>query len=287
VSALADRQAEKAFSRWLREKRREEAIKQRTRPTNDQLRQQQKARPSHICTGTGLAPSTSAPGLGSPHPHLHRDWARPTHICIGTGLTPPTSAPGLGSPHPHLHRDWVTVLRVAYPVLLGASCAGNAAACTCRRAWFATRRWNSCSDGPKSRTSWRTRLASRCSESVRLLAMFCSARHGLVGRGSGASERVYVHATVRACASSWACVRVHVGAPARARTLGHLATIYTFQSLLMPPVFACLFVYLHGMREPTLSLCFAFSWSPAGAFRISQPGIPALTSDSTRRPFRC
>jgi hypothetical protein len=26
--------------------------------------------PSHICTGTGLTPSTSAPGLGSPLPHL-------------------------------------------------------------------------------------------------------------------------------------------------------------------------------------------------------------------------
>jgi hypothetical protein len=51
------------------------------------------ARPSHICTGTGLAPPTSVPGLGSPLPHLHRDWV---HAC--------TSAPGLGPPLPHLHR---------------------------------------------------------------------------------------------------------------------------------------------------------------------------------------
>ena len=30
----------------------------------------------HICTGTGLTPATSAPGLGPPLlPHLHRDWA--------------------------------------------------------------------------------------------------------------------------------------------------------------------------------------------------------------------
>ena len=57
-------------------------------------------------TGTGLAPATSAPGLGSPLPHLHRNWARPCHICTGTGLTPATSGPGLGSPLPHLHRDW-------------------------------------------------------------------------------------------------------------------------------------------------------------------------------------
>jgi hypothetical protein len=37
-----------------------------------------------------------APGLGSPLPHLHRDWAHPCHICTGTGLTPATSAPALG-----------------------------------------------------------------------------------------------------------------------------------------------------------------------------------------------
>ena len=73
--------------------------------------------PSHICTGTGLTPPTAAPGLGSPLPHLRRDWAHPFHICTGSGLIPATSAPGLGSPHltsapglgsrlPHLHRDW-------------------------------------------------------------------------------------------------------------------------------------------------------------------------------------
>ena len=50
---------------------------------------------SHICSWTGLTPSTSAPGLGSPHPHLHRDWAHPSHICSGTGLIS----------LPHLRRD--------------------------------------------------------------------------------------------------------------------------------------------------------------------------------------
>jgi hypothetical protein len=46
--------------------------------------------PAHICagTGTGLAPATSAPGLGWPLPHLHRDWAHPDHICAGTAATP-------------------------------------------------------------------------------------------------------------------------------------------------------------------------------------------------------
>ena len=61
----------------------------------------------HICPGTGRTTATSALGLGSPCPHLHRDWAHrcphrdwahPAHVCAGTGLTPPTSAPGLGSP---------------------------------------------------------------------------------------------------------------------------------------------------------------------------------------------
>ncbi len=35
---------------------------------------------------------------GSPRPHPHRDWGSPGHICTGTGLTPSTSAPGPGSP---------------------------------------------------------------------------------------------------------------------------------------------------------------------------------------------
>jgi hypothetical protein len=52
-------------------------------------------------------PPTSAPGLGSPNPHLRRDWAQPPcHICTRTGLTPPASATGLGSPPRHLHQDW-------------------------------------------------------------------------------------------------------------------------------------------------------------------------------------
>jgi hypothetical protein len=33
---------------------------------------------------SGLTRATSARGLGSPHPPLHRDRARPSHICAGT-----------------------------------------------------------------------------------------------------------------------------------------------------------------------------------------------------------
>jgi hypothetical protein len=29
------------------------------------------------------------------HSRRCRDWAHPAHICTGTGLSPPTSAPGL------------------------------------------------------------------------------------------------------------------------------------------------------------------------------------------------
>jgi hypothetical protein len=64
------------------------------------------AHPSHIRTGNGLTPLTSAPGRGALRSHLHQDWAHPAHICTGTGRTPLTSAPGLGSPGSHLHQDW-------------------------------------------------------------------------------------------------------------------------------------------------------------------------------------
>jgi hypothetical protein len=53
-----------------------------------------------------FAAATSAPGLGSPQPLMHRDWAHPCHICTGTGLTSATCAPGLASPLPHLQQDW-------------------------------------------------------------------------------------------------------------------------------------------------------------------------------------
>jgi hypothetical protein len=48
----------------------------------------------HICSGTGpTARLFVSLGLGSPLPHLHRDWARPRHICTGTGLGPASLAP--------------------------------------------------------------------------------------------------------------------------------------------------------------------------------------------------
>jgi hypothetical protein len=37
------------------------------------------------CSLPANPPTTSSPGLGSPLPHLPRDWAHPSHICPGTG----------------------------------------------------------------------------------------------------------------------------------------------------------------------------------------------------------
>jgi hypothetical protein len=42
----------------------------------------------------GIALTTTTAGTG----------AHPAHICMGTGPTPATTAPGLGSPLPHLLR---------------------------------------------------------------------------------------------------------------------------------------------------------------------------------------
>jgi hypothetical protein len=67
-------------------------------------------------TGIGSPPAniTSAPGLGPPQPHLHRGSAHLCHICTGTGLIPATSAPGLGSRSADLLGfDWASSRAVA------------------------------------------------------------------------------------------------------------------------------------------------------------------------------
>ncbi len=109
----------------------------------------------HIGSKTWHTSPTSAPGLGSPMPHmqpglgspvpyLHREWAHPAHICAGsaldintgTGLTratsapglgspPGASAPGLGSPVPHLHRDWAHPGHICTGTGLGWRCAAS------------------------------------------------------------------------------------------------------------------------------------------------------------------
>ena len=46
----------------------------------------------------GRAPPTYSSGLGSPPPHLHRDWAHPSHVFPGTGLAAAHICAGTG-PH--------------------------------------------------------------------------------------------------------------------------------------------------------------------------------------------
>jgi hypothetical protein len=46
-------------------------------------------------------------GSGERHVAPRPNWAHPCHICTGTGLTPARSAPGMNSPLPHLHRGFV------------------------------------------------------------------------------------------------------------------------------------------------------------------------------------
>ena len=72
--------------------------------------------PRHICTGTGPTPATSAPGLGPPPPHLHRDWAHP---CVPHHAGPPgahrshptnrRASVGVGAAQPRSGADCVAV----------------------------------------------------------------------------------------------------------------------------------------------------------------------------------
>ena len=75
----------------------------------------------HRHRGLGSPAATSAPGLGSPRPHLYRDWAHPAHICTGTGSIQRTTAPA-SPPTPletrllrHTGRTQIT-LRMAHVV---------------------------------------------------------------------------------------------------------------------------------------------------------------------------
>jgi hypothetical protein len=71
--------------------------------------------------GCARLPAASAPGLGSPLPHLHGDWAHPAA----------TSAPGLGSPLPTSAPGlWARQVRqTETEVLVEEICS---ASCTCK-----------------------------------------------------------------------------------------------------------------------------------------------------------
>ena len=87
---------------------------------------------------------TYAPGLVSPRPHLHRDWAPPPtsapglgsprrHLHNGTGAHPiPDLIQGWARPLPHLRQDWAGSCAAATQVALEKS--RDARAADCRRA---------------------------------------------------------------------------------------------------------------------------------------------------------
>jgi hypothetical protein len=62
--------------------------------------------PPTSASGLGSRLATSDQDWAPTLPHMHRSGLPSCRICAGLGLTPPTSAPGLGSPRPHLRRDW-------------------------------------------------------------------------------------------------------------------------------------------------------------------------------------
>ena len=97
------------------------------------------AHPCHICTGTGLTPARSAPGLNSPLPHLHRDWAH----------SPATSAPGLGSPLPALLRDWTCPCHICTAALWGRGRASRPTL-RCSQLRIACMARHRCSSAPPS-----------------------------------------------------------------------------------------------------------------------------------------
>ena len=114
----------------------------------------------------GADGAASAPGLGSPLPRLHRDWAHPCHICIGTGLTPATSASGRGSPLPNLRQDGAHPSRTAPGPGRGAvraAAAGWRSRSSTRSGGKSATRWKS--SGPRRRCgspepSWQSTTTS-------------------------------------------------------------------------------------------------------------------------------
>ena len=72
--------------------------------------------PCHICAGTRLAPATSAPGPGSPLPHLHRDRAHPRLQLLQDWGHRCPHLPGIWLfPPPHRHPDSARPLRLNRP----------------------------------------------------------------------------------------------------------------------------------------------------------------------------
>ena len=113
----------------------------------------------HICAVAGLTPATSAPGLGSPLPHLRRGWAQ----CI---------APWLGSVHSACSCDALATHRVHIGTLLcqpsGHSPDG--------RAYIATRAARRCigtEQATQLQAACGLRPQSPCARVMRTVACQC------------------------------------------------------------------------------------------------------------------
>ncbi len=86
------------------------------------VRPQPQAHRCHICTGTGLDPATSAPGLGSILPHLHRD------SCTGGSLAAHVRYTALQRLQ-HVPRRRPTRIRYALAAAVGALAMCDRSAC--------------------------------------------------------------------------------------------------------------------------------------------------------------
>ncbi len=92
----------------------------------------------------GAFVATSAPEMGPPLPHLHRDLPTSARIDTGPGPIAATSASGLAHLCPHLHRDWAHRCHIctetARPV------------CVCRSATCSSATSTTCSPTTTSRS---------------------------------------------------------------------------------------------------------------------------------------
>ena len=112
--------------------------------------------------------------------HLHRDWAHTSHICTGTGLTPPTSAPGLGPPPSHICTVLGSLLRWAS---FGTTCIGSTASSSLSGPRRVLRRLGSHSGVP---THAHSHLTGASRTNAHYAAVDCAVRSNIPHAGATA-----------------------------------------------------------------------------------------------------
>jgi hypothetical protein len=216
-----------------------------------------------------VPPPSSAPGLGSPRPHLRRDWAHPARICAGTALTPPTSAPGLGSPRPHLRRDCAAV--VATLVLVSetgtarwATAKSGGRICSFRPTWR-PRRLASSSGARNARAQTRTCARPRTHARTRTPTRTPAPAYKHVRARTHARTRTRTRMRARILAFPRLCA---TGMPPEARGNFHPPTpkqsTLRVPLLLADPARACLLASLCGSRGRSDPALEAFLRTPSG-----------------------